>query len=110
MSRRFRFVVVGCGGIGSAAAYWLAQAGGSVLALDQFRLGHDQGASEDHSRIIRHAYHSPTYTALSQAAYDAFGIVEAASGVQLVHKTGGLNLAERGTEGELELRAYAESM
>lgn len=110
MSRRFRFVVVGCGGIGSAAAYWLARAGGSVLALEQFRLGHDQGASEDHSRIIRHAYHSRTYTALTQAAYDAFGIVEEASGVQLVHKTGGLDLAQRGTEGELELRGYAESM
>src|SRR4051794_3742494 len=110
MSRRFRFVVVGCGGIGSAAAYWLARAGGSVLCLEQFRLGHEEGASEDHSRIIRHAYHSATYTALTQAAYDAFAVVEEISGVRLVHKTGGVNLAERGTEGELDLRAYAESM
>lgn len=78
--------------------------------MDQFRLGHDQGASEDHSRIIRHAYHSRTYTALTQAAYDAFGVAEEASGVELVHKTGGLDLAERGTEGEAELRGYAESM
>jgi sarcosine oxidase len=63
MARQFRFVVVGCGGIGSAAAYWLArECGGEVLALEQFRLGHDQGASEDHSRIIRHAYHSRVYT------------------------------------------------
>jgi monomeric sarcosine oxidase len=110
VTQRFRFVVIGCGGIGSAAAYWLAQAGAGVLALDQFRLGHDQGASEDHSRIIRHAYHSRTYTALTQAAYDAFRVAEMASGVQLVHKTGGLNLAQLGTEGELELRRYAESM
>src|SRR4051794_26717408 len=110
MSRRFRFVVVGCGGIGSAAAYWLARTGGSVLALEQFRLGHDQGASADHSRIIRHSYHPRTYTALTQAAYDAFGIVEEASGVRLVHKTGGLDLAQRDTAGELEVRACAESM
>jgi monomeric sarcosine oxidase len=110
MSPRPRFLIIGCGGIGSAAAYWLARAGGDVIALEQFRLGHDQGASEDHSRIIRHAYHSRTYTALTQAAYDAFGVVEEASGVQLVHKTGGLDLAERGTAGELELQGYAESM
>jgi sarcosine oxidase len=111
MPQRFRFVVVGCGGIGSAAAYWLARdCGGEVLALEQFRLGHDQGASEDHSRIIRHAYHKRVYTALTQAAYDAFAVVEQASGMQLVHRTGGLDLAERGSEGELELRGYAQSM
>ena len=111
MARQFRFVVVGCGGIGSAAAYWLArECGGEVLALEQFRLGHDQGASEDHSRIIRHAYHSRVYTALTQAAYDAFEVVERESGMQLVHRTGGLDLAERGTDGEAELRGYAESM
>jgi monomeric sarcosine oxidase len=104
-------VVVGCGGIGSAAAYWLArERGGEVLALEQFRLGHDQGASEDHSRIIRHAYHSRVYTALTQAAYDAFEVVEKASGLRLVVKTGGLDLAERGSDGEVELRGFAESM
>jgi sarcosine oxidase len=111
MPGRFRFVVIGCGGIGSAVAYWLARdRGDEVLALEQFRLGHDRGASEDHSRIIRHVYHSPVYTVLTQAAYDAFGIVEQASGIQLVHKTGGLHLAARGSEGEAELRGYAESM
>jgi len=55
----FEYVVVGLGGIGSAAAYWLARrAGGDVLGLEQFALGHDQGASEDHSRIIRLTYHT----------------------------------------------------
>jgi sarcosine oxidase len=110
MPRRVRYVVVGCGGIGSAAAYWLARDGASVLALEQFTLGHGQGASEDHSRIIRHAYHSPVYTALTRAAYDAFAVAEEASGVRLVLKTGGLDLAERGTEGEQELRGYAAAM
>src|SRR4051794_41346059 len=103
MSGSFRFVVIGCGGIGSAAAYWLARGGGEVLALEQFALGHDRGASEDHSRIIRHAYHSRVYTALTQAAYDAFAVAEEASGVRLVVKTGGLDLAVRGSTGEAEL-------
>jgi sarcosine oxidase len=110
MSRRVRFVVVGCGGIGSAAAYWLAREGAEVLALEQFALGHDKGASEDHSRIIRHAYHSRVYTALTQAAYDAFAVAEEESGVRLVLKTGGLDLARLGTHGEAELRGYAASM
>ena len=108
--RRVRFVVVGCGGIGSAAAYWLARGGGDVLALEQFPLGHADGASEDHSRIIRHAYHAPAYAALTHAAYEAFEVVEAATDVQLVHKTGGLDLAERGTEAEQELWRRAGSM
>ena len=110
MPRRVPFVVVGCGAIGSAATYWLARTGAGVLALEQFAVGHGQGASEDHSRIIRHAYHSPVYTALTQAAYDAFAVAEEQSGVRLVLKTGGLDLAERGTDGELELRGYAASM
>ena len=39
---------------GSAAA-----PGDEVLCLEQWELGHGQGASEDHSRIIRLGYHSP---------------------------------------------------
>jgi glycine/D-amino acid oxidase-like deaminating enzyme len=50
--------VVGAGALGSATAYWLTRAGVSdVLVLEQYHLEHGRGASEDHSRIIRHAYH-----------------------------------------------------
>ena len=42
MRRTYEVIVVGCGGIGSAAAYWLARrAGRDVLAIEQFALGHD---------------------------------------------------------------------
>src|SRR3712207_9211167 len=99
MRTAYEFVVVGCGGIGSAAAYHLArEAGAEVLALEQFRLGHDNGASQDHSRIIRLSYHDPTYTALTPHTYSAWGEVEEESGVQLVVKTGGLDLAAPGCE------------
>ena len=55
----YRYAVIGGGGIGSAAAYWLSRrAGGEVLCLEQWELGHGLGASEDHSRIIRLGYHS----------------------------------------------------
>ena len=58
MRRDWRVIVVGLGGIGSGAAYWLARRfGPDVLGLEQFELGHANGASQDHSRIIRYSYH-----------------------------------------------------
>jgi sarcosine oxidase len=94
MKHAYEYIVVGCGGIGSAAAYRLArEAGSEVLALEQFRLGHDHGASQDHSRIIRLSYHDSAYTALTPHTYTAWGEVEDESGVHLVVKTGGLDLA-----------------
>ena len=103
--------MVGAGALGSATAYWLTRAGVSdVLVLEQYHLGHGRGASEDHSRIIRHAYHSSVYTALTQAAYDAWAEVEDETGLRLVFKTGGLDLAIVGTAGEAELGNYRRSL
>jgi sarcosine oxidase len=91
MNRDFPIVVLGCGGLGSAALHWLAQeAGSAVLGLEQFALGHHRGASQDHSRIIRHAQHQDAYADLAPAAYDAWHAVEEASGVRLLTRTGGL--------------------
>ena len=93
MKRTFEYIIVGCGGVGSAAAYWLSrQAGEDVLALEQFTLGHERGASEDHSRIIRLSYHAPEYTALTPHAYEAWRKVEEESGARLVFESGGLDL------------------
>jgi len=40
-------------GVGSAAAYWLGRASGTdVLAIEQFRLGHDRGQA-DTARLRR---------------------------------------------------------
>lgn len=46
-------IVVGLGAMGSAATYQLAKRGARVLALDMFPLGHDQGSSHGHHRMIR---------------------------------------------------------
>ena len=95
MRTAYEFIVVGQGGIGSAAAYRLArEAGADVLALERFALGHDHGASQDHSRIIRLSYHAAAYTDLTPASYRAWEEVEAETGVQLVLTTGGLDLCE----------------
>jgi sarcosine oxidase len=109
--RSARFVVVGAGGIGSAATYWLSRvAGAEVLCLEQWQLGHAQGASEDHSRIIRLGYHASRYTALTRAAYDAWREVEGESGVPLITTTGALNIGRPGTEGGAILDAYVAAM
>ncbi|MDF3043123.1 MAG: Sarcosine oxidase, partial [Thermomicrobiales bacterium] len=111
MRQVYEVIVIGCGGIGSAAAYWLARRiGEGVLAIEQFALDHDRGSSQDHSRIIRRSYHDPTYTALAGPAYEAWSEIEDASGVQLVFKTGGLDLERLGTTGPKDLSHCAETM
>jgi sarcosine oxidase len=111
MAGEFRYAVVGGGGIGSAATYWLSRrVGEEVVCLEQWRLGHAMGASEDHSRIIRLGYHSPVYTALTRDAYAAWREVEREAGARLVHTTGMVNIARPGTEGGDILDAYVAAM
>jgi sarcosine oxidase len=89
-------IVIGLGAIGSAATYWLStRLGDRVLGLEQFELGHPNGASQDHSRIIRYSYHRPDYVRLARRAYASWAEVEAESGERVVTVTGGLDLWPR---------------
>jgi sarcosine oxidase len=89
-------IVVGLGAIGSGAAYWLSRRlGDRVLGLEQFALGHGNGAGQDHSRIIRYSYHRPDYVRLARRAYESWAEVEAESGTRIVTKTGGLDIGPR---------------
>ena len=87
----FDAIVVGLGALGSAAACRLA-ARSSVLGLEQFELGHDRGASQDHSRITRLSYHTPGYVRLAKRAYEAWAELERDTGEPLIVRTGGLDL------------------
>ncbi len=109
MRTDFEYIVVGLGGIGSAAAYWLSRRfGDGVLGLEQFELGHVRGESQDHSRIIRLSYHRPDYVEFAKRAYQAWADVEADSGEQLVLRTGGLDFGPR--QSAIPLEGYMESM
>ena len=97
MKRDYEAIVLGLGGIGSGALYWLSRRlGDDVMGLEQFELGHDRGGSQDHSRIIRYSYHAPHYVRLAAGAYDAWSVVEEESGEQLVVRCGGLDLFPEG--------------
>jgi sarcosine oxidase len=107
--RDYEYIVLGLGGLGSAAAYWLSrQAGADVLGLEQFELGHVRGESQDHSRIIRLSYHTPGYVELAKQAYAAWDVLEKDSGERVILPTGGLDFAPRMSA--IPLESYSESM
>ncbi len=82
-------IVLGTGGVGSAAAFHLARRGLRVLGLDRFPGGHDQGSSHGQSRIIRKAYFEhPSYVPLLQRAYTLWRELEAIHGKQLLWESG----------------------
>ncbi|MFP5343010.1 MAG: N-methyl-L-tryptophan oxidase [Candidatus Limnocylindria bacterium] len=87
-------IVVGLGALGSGAAYWAStRRGVRVLGLERYGIGHANGASADHSRIIRLSYHRPEYVRLAKRAYATWAEVQAeAGGPPIVTITGGLDL------------------
>lgn len=98
MKQDFEYIVLGLGGLGSGAAYWLSrQAGSEVLGLEQFEIGHVRGGSQDHSRIIRLSYHTPAYVQLAKQAYQAWAVLEEEADEKLIVKTGGLDLWPAGS-------------
>ncbi|MDQ3661680.1 MAG: N-methyl-L-tryptophan oxidase [Actinomycetota bacterium] len=109
MRTHYEYIVVGLGGIGSAAVYRLARlAGSDVLGLEQFELGHDNGASQDHSRIVRLSYHTPAYVRLAKGAFAAWHDLEEDWGRDLLITTGGLDLSP--AAGGEDLSSYSSSL
>ncbi|HEY7156707.1 MAG TPA: N-methyl-L-tryptophan oxidase [Gemmataceae bacterium] len=78
-------IVIGVGGMGSAAACELVRRGRRVLALEQFALGHDRGSSHGHTRIIRKAYYEhPDYVPLVCRAFERWYDLEQRQGIHLL--------------------------
>ena len=77
MSQPFDAIILGLGGMGSAAAFHLAARGQRVLGFDKFAPPHDQGSTHGQSRVIRQAYYEdPAYVPLLLRAYELWRELE----------------------------------
>ena len=86
---RFDVIVLGSGGVGSAALAHLARRGVNVLGLDQFPGAHDRGSSHGETRMIRQAYlEHPDYVPLLRRAYALWDELEELTGKRLFERVG----------------------
>ncbi len=91
-SGRYDVIVVGVGGMGSAASYYLARRGKRVLGLERFGLAHSMGSSHGHTRIIRLAYYEhPSYVLLLKRAYELWREIQDTADERLLHITGSVD-------------------
>ncbi|HEX4148026.1 MAG TPA: N-methyl-L-tryptophan oxidase [Pirellulales bacterium] len=82
-------IVLGVGGIGSAALGCLARRKLRVLGLDRYEPGHDRGSSHGQTRIIRQAYFEhPDYVPLLLQAYAGWHELEARMAQRLYFEVG----------------------
>ncbi len=89
----FDAIVIGVGGMGSAALYHLAQRGWKALGIEQFQVPHDMGSSHGLTRIIRLAYYEdPSYVPLLRRAYELWDQLERESGQKLFYQTGSVDM------------------
>jgi sarcosine oxidase len=99
MTRTFDVIVLGVGGMGSAACFELARRGRRVLGLEQYPLVHDRGSSHGQTRIIRTAYYEhPGYVPLVQRAWDRWYELEQFTGRHLVTESPCLTVGLPGSE------------
>lgn len=90
-TNHYDHIVLGLGGMGSAAVRHLAGRGHRVLGLEQYAPPHDRGSSHGETRVVRKAYFEhPAYVPLLQRAYELWQGLEEASGMTLLNLCGGL--------------------
>jgi sarcosine oxidase len=103
---RFDAIVLGLGGMGSAALYHLAQRGVKVCGVERHGVAHDRGSSHGEARVIRRAYYEhPDYVPLLNRAYDLWHEAERASERQLLVECGVLMAGPIGGESMAGLEA-----
>ncbi len=95
-SSAYDAIVVGVGGMGSAALYHLMRRGARrVLGVERFTIPNDQGSSHGQSRIIRLAYwEHPGYVPLLRRAYELWHDLEAQAGETLLVTTGNVDAGQ----------------
>lgn len=87
-------IIIGLGGMGSAAAYELAGAGLKVLGLEQFEPLNGFGSSFGKSRMIRKAYmEGDFYIPLLERSYEKWFEMNQAERRPIINQCGGLYVA-----------------
>lgn len=85
-------IVLGVGGMGSAAVYHLAKRGVDVLGIERYDVPHARGSSHGDTRIFRLTQpEHPDYVPLAQRAQELWRELEAESGAELLTKTGSVH-------------------
>jgi sarcosine oxidase len=103
----FDTIVVGVGGMGSAACWQLARRGQRVLGLERFDIPNAYGSSHGVTRIIRLAYfESPNYVPLLKRALTLWVEASTAFGEPLMITTGSF---DSGHPDCIEIRGALES-
>ncbi|ELY89193.1 N-methyltryptophan oxidase [Natrialba hulunbeirensis JCM 10989] len=93
-------IVIGVGGMGSAAVYTLAKRGVDVLGLEQYDIPHTRGSSHGETRIFRLTQpEHPSYVPLAQHAHERWRELESESGTDLLTTTGSVHAGPE--DGEL---------
>ncbi|WP_076303732.1 N-methyl-L-tryptophan oxidase [Paenibacillus odorifer] len=88
-------IIVGAGSMGMSAGYYLARRGVKTLLIDAFDPPHTQGSHHGETRLIRHAYSGdPAYIDLALRADRLWKEAEQLSGIELLVRSGVLNLAD----------------
>ena len=96
--KRYETIVIGVGGMGSAAVYHLARRGRKVLGLERFYIPNDQGSSHGINRIIRLAYYEdPSYVPLLFRAYELWRELQRTAGEQLLYINGSIDAEPPGS-------------
>ncbi|RBM19028.1 N-methyl-L-tryptophan oxidase [Streptomyces sp. PT12] len=91
MAKAYDVIVLGLGGMGSAAADHLAARGARVLGLERFGPVHDRGSSHGGSRITRQSYfEGAAYVPLLLRSYELYARLERAAGDDVAVLCGGL--------------------
>lgn len=86
-------IVIGAGGVGSAALRSAASRGWDVVGFEQFGAAHDRGSSHGQSRIIRAAYfeHSD-YVPMALRAFEMWRELQSNAKLPVFHRSGLIQL------------------
>ncbi|MFD5746164.1 N-methyl-L-tryptophan oxidase [Streptomyces sp. NPDC127033] len=98
MAPTYDVIVLGLGGMGSAAACHLAARGVRVLGLEKFGPVHNRGSSHGGSRITRQSYfEDPAYVPLLLRSYELYERLERDTGRRVATLCGGVMVGRPGS-------------